>query len=83
MTDTERENLKSLIRTEPTIRSTLADLEPELQAAGVHFSAIQKRVSEIRERLAEIDAAKTQIADCTKPSSAPTASEPKGEPVPE
>ena len=58
----DRESLKSLIRTEPTLLDTLASLEVELSTAKTQFDAISSRVLEIHKALSKIDSARKQLA---------------------
>lgn len=58
----DREELKALIRTEPTKRATLAAVEPECLAAESHAAALRGKCDSLLADLAEIEIAKQELA---------------------
>lgn len=69
------DDLKTLIRTEPTVANTFASVDSDFQAAQAHADALGKRHAELRQQLDAIADAKAQLA-------APPIAE-TGEPAPD
>lgn len=57
----DREKLRELIRTEPTVRGTFEAIEAQI-AAIESAAPLIKRREELKTRLAEIEAAKNKLA---------------------
>lgn len=55
------DELKELIRTEPTIRDTFEAVEAEHTAAAEHTRSLADKRAELLRQLKAIDAAKTQL----------------------
>lgn len=57
----DRDQLKALIRTEPTLAATFAEVDAEYEAVAENFHALGARRSELRRHLDEIAQAKEQL----------------------
>ena len=57
-----RDELKALIRTEPTKRDTFATVEPECLAAEAHAASLRAKCDSLRLDLEEIEQAKQKLA---------------------
>jgi len=69
MTPEERDELKQLVRQEPTIAATFAEVDAEFQSAKSHIDSIYKRRQELRGTLDAIEAAKQKLAGPGGPAS--------------
>lgn len=58
----DREELKALIRTEPTKRDTLATVETECIAAEAHAASLRVKCDSLKADLEEIEQAKAELA---------------------
>lgn len=58
----DRDELKALIRTEPTKRDTLAEVESECLAAEAHAASLRAKCDSLALDLEEIEDAKLQLA---------------------
>ena len=70
MTPEEREELRALVREEPTVSATFETLDVEFSAAVAHAESLGKRRAELLSKLGQINSAKQELADA-----APTTSE--------
>lgn len=69
-----REELKALVRTEPSLASTFATIDAEFCSAMTHACALFKRRAELSEQLAAIEAAKKELASMpAEPEAEPAA----------
>lgn len=57
----DRDELKALIRTEPTKQATLADLVPDLVAAESHAAALRDKHDSLVADLRDIESAKARL----------------------
>lgn len=64
---TDTEKLKALIRTEPTLAGTLAEVERDYQIAKSRFDALDAKRTELTGQLKEIEQAKRKLAESAKP----------------
>lgn len=62
MTPEERDALKSLIRQEPTLAATFAEVDVEYAKAKAYLTSIEARHIGLSDQLAAIEAAKQQLS---------------------
>lgn len=68
MTPEERDELKALIRQEPTIAATFAEVDAAYDSVRPHYEAVQKRRLELSNLLGAIAQAKVRIAEECSPA---------------
>lgn len=78
MTPEEREELRSLVREEPTIAATFAAIDAEVSAAVAHAESLGKRRAELLAKLSQIGAAKRKLASV---ASSPAVAVPEIDPI--
>lgn len=79
----DREELKALIRTEPTKRATLAEVEPECLAAELHAATLRAKCDSLHGDLEDIEAAKRELAAIPLPQETgePESDDPAAKPL--
>jgi peptidoglycan hydrolase CwlO-like protein len=81
----DRDQLKELIRTEPTIAATFASVDDNYQRVVANAEALGKRRDELRSQLDAIEAAKAELAkqSAAPPATVTTEDPPVAEPEPD
>jgi hypothetical protein len=67
----DRDELRALIRTEPTKRATLAEVEPECVAAESHAASLRAKCDSLAADLEEIEDAKVKLASMSPETGEP------------
>lgn len=65
MTSEEREELKALIRTEPTLRATFASVDADFKKASTYVASLTKSRDEVLHQLELIEQARAALAEAT------------------
>lgn len=74
----DRDELKELIRTEPTLAATFAQVDAEYEQVAEHFHALGSRRRELRQQLDKIDQVKLALAQLAA-AETPAPEPPQGE----